>query len=102
MADALDDFKRPIDLAPVMRDAGGHVELVQMRFGLPPAGPKGGPVFNFRSEGRSFANSRRCLVPASAFFEFTGTRYPKAKHRFTLNGAPFMAIAGLWRRGRTY
>ena len=54
-------------------------------------------MFNFRSEGRQFANSKRCLVPASAFFEFTGTKYPKAKHRFTLNGSPFMAIAGLWR-----
>src|SRR5690606_20521266 len=65
------------DLGPIMRDAGEHVELVQMRFGLPPTGPKGGPVFNFRSEGRAFASSRRCLIPASAFFEFTGTRYPK-------------------------
>lgn len=87
------------DLGPVMRADGRNVELVQMRFGLPPAGPKGGPVFNFRSEGRSFSASRRCLVPASAFFEFTGRKYPKAKHRFTLNGAPFMAIAGLWREG---
>lgn len=57
-------------------------------------------MFNFRSEGRSFAKSGRCLIPASAFFEFTGTKYPKAKHRFTLNDAPFMAIAGLWRPGQ--
>ena len=68
-----------------------------MRFGFPPSGPKGGPVFNFRSEGRRFDQSQRCLIPASAFFEFTGTKYPKAKHRFTLNDAPFMAIASLWR-----
>ena len=54
-------------------------------------------MFNFRSEGRSFDNSKRCLVPASAFFEFTGKNYPKAKYRFVLNGAPFMAVAGLWR-----
>lgn len=87
------------DLGPVMRASGNSIELVQMRFGLPPKGPKGGPVFNFRSEGRNFADSRRCLVPASAFYEFTGTKYPKTKHRFTLNGAPFMAIAGLWREG---
>ena len=87
------------DLGPVMRAGKGEVELAQMRFGLPPTGTKGGPVFNFRSEGRSFAASRRCLVPASAFFEFTGRKYPKAKHRFRLKGAPFMAIAGLWREG---
>lgn len=29
--------------------------------------------------------------------EFTGTKYPKTKHRFTLAGSPFLAIAGLWR-----
>lgn len=94
------------DLGPVMRapaEAGDArmVELTQMRFGFPPAlGSKAGPVFNFRSEGRSFADSKRCLIPASAFFEFTGTKYPKAKHRFTLNDAPFMAIAGLWKEGK--
>jgi putative SOS response-associated peptidase YedK len=87
------------DEGPVMRSADDAVELVSMRFGFPPPKPKAGPVFNFRSEGRSFANSKRCLVPASAFFEFTGSKYPKTKHRFTLNGAPFMAIAGLWREG---
>jgi putative SOS response-associated peptidase YedK len=68
-----------------------------MSFSFPPATPRGGPIFNFRSEGRSFAKSNRCLTPASAFFEFTGTKSPKTKHRFTLNDAPFMAIAGIWR-----
>lgn len=93
------------DLGPVMRAASDGaartVALSQMRFGFPPPpGRKGGPVFNFKSEGRSFADSKRCLIPASAFFEFTGTKYPKAKHRFTLNDAPFMGIAGLWREGQ--
>ncbi|WP_105370724.1 SOS response-associated peptidase [Neorhizobium huautlense] len=90
------------DTGPVMRVAEDEaVELFPMTFGFPPpAGKKAGPVFNFRSEGRSFAASRRCLIPASAFFEFTGTKYPKAKHRFTLNDAPFLCIAGLWREGQ--
>jgi putative SOS response-associated peptidase YedK len=88
------------DLGPVMRASANGIELAQMRFGFPPSGPRGGPVFNFRSEGRRFDKSNRCLVPASAFFEFTGKKYPKAKHRFTLTGAPFMAIAGLWREGK--
>jgi putative SOS response-associated peptidase YedK len=87
------------DTGPVVRAAGNGIELTPMKFGFPPKGPRGGPVFNFRSEGRRFDNSNRCLIPATAFFEFTGTKYPKAKHRFTLNGAPFMAIAGLWRDG---
>jgi putative SOS response-associated peptidase YedK len=88
------------DLGPVMRASEDGIELAPMRFGFPPASPRGGPVFNFRSEGRRFDKSNRCLVPASAFFEFTGKKYPKAKHRFTLTGAPFMAIAGLWREGK--
>jgi putative SOS response-associated peptidase YedK len=83
---------------PVIRPAGNGVELAQMSFGFPPKG-RGGPVFNFRSEGRHFGDSRRCLIPASAFFEFTGSKYPKTKHRFTLNGAPFLGVAGLWREG---
>ena len=70
-----------------------------MTFGLPPKSSRGGPVFNFKAEGRHFDKSHRCLIPATAFFEFTGKRYPKAKHRFALNDAPFMAIAGLWRQG---
>lgn len=87
------------DTGPVMRAAGNVIELAPMTFGFPPSGPKRPRVFNFRSEGRRFGDSRRCLIPASAFFEFTGTRYPKAKHRFSLEGAPFLAIAGLWREG---
>ncbi|PAP91994.1 SOS response-associated peptidase family protein [Mesorhizobium wenxiniae] len=87
------------DTAPVMRAAGNGIELVPMNFSFPPSNPKGGPVFNYRSDGRHFDKSNRCLIPASAFFEFTGKKYPKAKHRFTLNDAPFMAIAGIWREG---
>lgn len=88
------------DIAPVMRAAGDNgIELAPMSFGFPPPRPKASPIFNFRSEGRRFGESKRCLIPASAFFEFTGTKYPKTKHRFILNDAPFMAIAGLWREG---
>lgn len=95
------DDVRINDIAPVMRAAGANtIELAPMSFGFPPPRPKASPIFNFRSEGRRFGDSKRCLVPASAFFEFTGTKYPKAKHRFTLNDAPFMAIAALWREGQ--
>jgi putative SOS response-associated peptidase YedK len=92
------DDIRISDVGPVLRATGDEVELSPMRFGLPPKG-KGGPVFNFRSEGRSFAESRRCLVITSAFFEFTGQKSPKAKHRFSLAGSAITAIAGLWREG---
>lgn len=84
------------DLGPVLRAAGNGVELVLMKFGWPAPRPKAGPVFNFKSEKRHFADSRRCLIILSGFFEFTGTKYPKTKHRFSLKSSPVMAIAGLW------
>src|SRR6516225_3366957 len=87
------------DTAPVMRSTDGGIELVPMSFSLPPARPGGAPVFNFRSEGRHFGSSHRCIVPASAFFEFTGRKYAQAKHRFALNRSPITAIAGIWREG---
>ena len=87
------------DLGSVLRAAGNGVELVQMKFGFPPPRPGARPVFNFKSDGRHFDQSRRCLIILSGFFEFTGSKYPKAKHRFSLKGSPLMAVAGLWRQG---
>ena len=70
------DDVRVNDVGPVMRMADNVVELVPMTFGFPPSGPRGGPVFNFKWERRRFDKSKSCLVPATAFFEFTGKRYP--------------------------
>lgn len=84
------------DTGPVMHAAGNRIELVPL---FPKTG-RGGPVFNFRSGGRRFADNNRCLIPTSAFFEFTGKKYPKAKHRFTSNNVPFLAITGIRREGR--
>ena len=87
-------------MAPVIRAGGDNIlELTQMRFGFPPTRTLG-PVFNLRSAGKHFGDSHRCLVPASAFFEHKGRKYPNAKHRFTLAGAPLMAIAAIWRPSR--
>jgi putative SOS response-associated peptidase YedK len=84
------------DMGAAIRVAGNAVELKPMRFGWPPPRPKAGPVFNFKSDGRNFTDSRRCVIVLSGFFEFTGSRYPKAKHRFSLKESPVMGIAGLW------
>ena len=89
------DDIRPTDPAPIIRRAGDGVELAQLRWGFPPARPKAPPVINFRSEGRRFSKGR-CLVPASHFFEFTGTKYPKTKWRFTMKGERWFCFAGLW------
>lgn len=85
----------PTDPAPVIRRREGGVELVQLRWGFPPARPKGAPVINFRSEGRRFPVGR-CLVPASHFFEFIGTKSPKTKWKFTKADEPWFCFAGLW------
>lgn len=82
---------------PIVRAAGNGVELIQMTFGFPPPKPKRPRTFNFISEKRDFSDSKRCGIPASAFFEFTGTKYPKAKHRFALKDESFLFVAGLWR-----
>ena len=87
---------RPTDVAPVIRPREGGVELVKLKWGFAPAKPKGPPVINFRSEGRRFGRGR-CLVPASCFFEFTGSRYPKTRWRFTVPGEDWFCMAGLCR-----
>ena len=67
---------RPTDPSYLLvGDGAGGARLTQLRWGFP--GPRG-PVINFRSEGRSFPKGR-CLVPADAFFEFTGAKAPKSK-----------------------
>jgi len=97
---------RPTDSAPIVRPFGDGCELVQLRWGLIDERPKAGPVTNFRSEGRRFANADdrgRCLAPATAFYEFTGNASPqtgsrKTRWRFTEAAQPWFCLAGLWRR----
>ena len=87
---------RPTDVAPIIRPAEGGVELARLKWGFAPGRSKAPPVINFRSEGRRFGRGR-CLVPASCFFEFTGTKYPKTRWRFTESGQEWLCMAGLWR-----
>src|SRR4030081_1848969 len=87
----------PTDKAPVIRRLeDGTNQFSELQWGFPPARPKGAPVINFRSEGRRFP-AGRCLVPASHFFEFTGTKSPKTKWKFTKAGEDWFCFAGLWR-----
>ena len=60
---------------------GEGAVLRPLKWGFAPSAVKRPPVINFRSEGRRFGVGR-ALVLASWFFEFTGERYPKARHRF--------------------
>lgn len=87
------------DTAPVIVAAAEGVELTERVWA--PRGPNKKPVFNFRSEKRSFAKSLRCLIPATHFVEFTTPADPKQKRkdkwRFTLAGAQWFCIAGIVR-----
>ena len=90
------DEIKPTDTAPVIRATEAGPDFVQLPWGFPAARPTAPPVINFRGEGRRFPTGR-CLVPASAFYEYTGKRYPKAKWRFSRSDGEWMCIAGLWR-----
>ncbi|THD62733.1 SOS response-associated peptidase family protein [Phenylobacterium sp.] len=92
------DSIRPADPAPILVGAPGGVELKQLRWGFPNP-HKGGPIINFRSDGRRFP-AGRCLVPADGFYEFTGSRPPKSKWLFTAADAELFCIAGLVRDDR--
>ncbi len=93
-------------VGPVLRPAGNGTEVVPMVFGMP--SPYGGrPVINMKSDYekdgvrkiRDYSHSKRCVIIGSAFYEFKGSKYPKAKYQFTLNDAPFLGVAGIWREG---
>ncbi len=88
------DDIRITDRSPVIRADGEGAALEVMKWSWP--GPTGKPVFNFRSEGRRFAQGR-CLILADGFYEFTGAKSPKAKWLFTVADSPLFAIAGLIR-----
>ncbi|WP_240953910.1 SOS response-associated peptidase [Sphingomonas sp. G-3-2-10] len=88
------------DSAPIVRSrAGGGGELVNRRWSWPAQGLKGKPVYNFRSEGRTFA-SNRCLILADGFYEFTDPEDSGQKRfdkwLFTMAGHRWFCIAGIW------
>ena len=89
------------DSAFVVRLADGMLEGAVLTWAWP--GPRGAPVFNFRSEGRDFLRSDRVLVLADGFFEYTAPRAAgvklKDRHLFTRAGEDWFWIAGLVRDG---
>ncbi len=101
--------------AAVVRQArnSGNRELALMSWGLIPWFSKDGkPSFstiNARAEGlrtaasyrEPFAKGRRCLVPASGYFEWTGPKNDRQPHYFTRADGQPMALAGLWDRWRS-
>ena len=99
---------RPTNRAPVIRlDRGGARQCELMRWGLIPSWAKdtkaGNRCFNARAETvatlPSFRNAwqrRRCIVPASAFFEWPTLEGRKRKLRISRRDGAMLALAGLW------
>jgi putative SOS response-associated peptidase YedK len=92
---------RMTDTAPIVRSVEGERgagELLNRRWSWP--GPTRKPVYNFRSEGRTFT-SGRCLILADGFYEFTAPQIPKQKLKdkwlFTMKDHRWFCIAGIWR-----
>ncbi|HXN15120.1 MAG TPA: SOS response-associated peptidase [Usitatibacter sp.] len=102
----------PTQEAPVIRAAkDGGREVAMLRWGLVPFWAKdpkiGHKMINARGETvlekpafRNAFASRRCIVPASGFFEWTGAPGAKLPHAITLADRPLIAMAGLWERWR--
>jgi len=93
----------PDQLAPVVRnDRDGVREMINMRWGFPPAGGGKRPVTNVRNLSSSYwrgwlRDGFRCLVPATSFVEYTDTS-PKVAHWYALGAdRPLFCFAGIWR-----
>lgn len=88
------------DSAPVVTRTKDAIEVRMMTWAW--KSPQGRPVFNFRSDERSFANSLRCAIPADGFYEFTDAlagQKRKTRWLFTMVEAPAFWIAGVIRDG---
>jgi putative SOS response-associated peptidase YedK len=90
--------------APVILATPTGRALGSMTWGVPPPPGVHGPVTNIRNLASPFWRpllANRCLVPVSAFCEWSAVPDPatgrKTKHWFALRSAPVFAFAGLWR-----
>ena len=101
----------PTQYAPVVRPSGGGAgrELALLRWGLVPSWSQGLTssyrMINARAETvaqkpafRAAFRARRCLVPASGFFEWLGGKGRKQPYHIGLADGGAFAMAGLWER----
>ncbi len=96
----------PTQQVPIVRLEDGKRHLAMVRWGLVPRWAKdtkiGYKLINARAETvsekpsfRSAFKARRCLVPASGFYEWKGQAESKQPYYITLKERP-MSLAGLW------
>jgi len=104
---------RPTNVVPIIRlDREARRECALARWGLVPRWAPdlkfGAKCFNARCETvatapsfRSALKVRRCLVPLNAFYEWSGPRQHRIRHRITLLSQDLFALAGLWEQWGT-
>lgn len=93
----------PTQLAPVIRrNEDGELHLDMLTWGFQPDWAKRSWI-NARSEtaftSRAFGSAcekRRCLVPATGWYEWKGAKAPKQPYVFHLGDFRPFAFAGLW------
>jgi putative SOS response-associated peptidase YedK len=97
----------PGELVPAVIAGGGGRRLVAMRWGMIPMGrrnARGRPVLdtivNARSETlfakAAFAGLRRCLLPASGWYEWSGTGRQRTLWTVRWPSMPILAVAAVW------
>jgi len=98
----------PTDTMPICRLVDGKPGLVAAKWGLIPPGASdpriGGKKINAPSENimkwaeyrEPYRAMRRCLVPASGFYEWVGTKGHKQAYHLVHAELERLAFAGLW------
>ncbi|MBS0249712.1 MAG: SOS response-associated peptidase [Proteobacteria bacterium] len=113
-APAVDDFPPRYNIAPTQpvliarNDLKGIPELHLVRWGLIPSWMRDpaalrAPLINARSETaaerpafRGALRHRRCLIPATGFYEWSGKRAARQPNLIRLKEQNLFALAGLW------
>jgi putative SOS response-associated peptidase YedK len=96
----------------VRQQNGGDHELTSLQWGLIPSWSKdsaiGYKMINARSETvhekpsfKQAFHARRCIVPASGFYEWQKAGKEKIPHYIHLRDGGIMSLAGLWERWKT-
>ena len=96
-------------VAVVRQNHGDTRQLVTMKWGLVPSWSKdpafGNRLINARSETvhekpsfRQAFRSRRCIIPASGFYEWHQAGTKKVPHYIRLRDGQIMSLAGLWEK----
>jgi putative SOS response-associated peptidase YedK len=103
----------PTDTVPIIRQNKGNIEISNMKWGFMPSFAKS-PLINARSETidskptfrDSFIN-RRCIIPATSFYEWEKVGGKKIKRKININEENIFSIAGIYnsffdREGKKY